>query len=292
MAIFPLILLIVGITACSTAALMIKASHADPLLIAAWRLLIAGALLSPLFFRARRRYPAYPTRQLVWMTLPSAILLAAHFWSWNLGVHMTIIANASLIVNMTAPVMPVIIWITTRERARPMELVGTAIAFGGSLILGVSDLNLDREYFLGDIVCFGSMLTFAFYLAWSRRQRQLPSIWLYAPPVYFMAGMACLLAGWIKTGSPMVHEPREWLLFAALALIPTMTGHSILNHAMQRLPSQLVATMNLGQFIPAAALAWPLFHEKPSGIFAIAALLVIAGALVVIRSHDTARNNR
>ena len=49
-----LLLLLLGIFACSTAAVMIKASATHPTVLSALRLLIAAALLTPLFLRARR----------------------------------------------------------------------------------------------------------------------------------------------------------------------------------------------------------------------------------------------
>jgi len=280
-----IILLVVGVVACSTAALMIKASQADPLLIAAWRLLIASAVLGPLFLAGRRRYPALRLRELLRSAAPAGALLALHFWSWNIGVHQTTIANASLIVNMVAPVMPVIVWFAAREQFHPRELMGTAIAFAGTIILAAADLSLEPEYFLGDLMCFGSMLAFAFYLAWSRRHRQLPSLWLSVVPVYLIAGLLCLLGGCLKTSTPAPTEGREWLLFVGLALIPTITGHSILNHAMKQLRSQVVAVVNLGQFISAALLAWLIFHEVPGLQFVVASVLAVGGALFVVREQ-------
>lgn len=287
MLVFRLILLVTGVAACASAPLMIKAAQSHPMLIAAWRMLIAGTMLMPLFAHARRRYPAYPLRDLLGLTWPAAVLLSLHFWSWNIGVHRTLIANATLVVNMVAPVMPALIWLVTREHARKRELAGTAVAFAGTIWLVGADYRFAPENVVGDMICFGSMLALASYMAWSRRNRQLPSIWLYVPPVYLLGGLMCLAAGGLTTGSLFVAESREWLLIAGLAFVPTLFGHSILNYSMQRLRSQLVAVVTLGQFIPASALAWWLFDETPQAHFPVACVLVVGGALIVLHAQMT-----
>ncbi len=280
------LLLLFGICACSTAATFIRAAQLHPLLIAAWRLLLGGLLLLPAFLVARRRHPQPALRRLLATALPGAVLLALHFWSWNAGLQRAIIANAALIVNMTAPVMPVVVWLLLRERVTRGELVGTAIAFCGVLALAGHDLNLDPRYFVGDAICFGSMLLFAVYLVYARRSRDLPSIWLYVPPVYLIAGGLCLIAGWAVTGDPLPARPAAWQPLLGLAVIPTAIGHSVLNLSMQRLPSQLVAVVNLLQFLPAAILAWIVFKEHPHPVsFPLAVVLVLGGAAITIRTR-------
>jgi drug/metabolite transporter (DMT)-like permease len=283
-----LLVLVLGVIACSTAALMIKAADTDPALVAAWRLLLACPLLWPLHLAARRRHPACPAGRIWRRALPAGLLLAAHFWSWNIGVRWTGIANASLVVNLTPVVMPIIAALLLHERPRVRELLGTAIALAGTILLAAGDAEISARQALGDLVCFGSMLTFAIYLAWGRRSGDLPSIWLYMPPVYLIAGLAGLGAGAAASGTLLPADGREWLLLAGLALVPTITGHTILNHAMRHLRSQVVAIVNLGQFIPAGVLAWCLFDELPGWQSAVAAPLVVGGCVLAI----TARRGR
>ncbi len=43
--------------------------------------------------------------------------------------------------------------------------MATAIALGGVVVLTASDLSLNPVYFAGDLISFGSMLFYAFYMA-------------------------------------------------------------------------------------------------------------------------------
>jgi drug/metabolite transporter (DMT)-like permease len=286
------LVLAAGVCACSTAGVMIKASRTDPLLVAAYRLLLACALLLPAFLRARRRHPEHGLGALARAAVPAALLLAAHFWSWNLSVRMTAVANASLIVNLVAVAMPFVIWVMARERLTARELGGTALALAGTAVLAAADYRLDLRHFAGDLLCFGSMLTFTVYLAWNRRCVHVPTIWLYVPVVYGLAGVVCLALGGWRAGGVLVTDPREAWLMLGLAVVPTIAGHTILNASMRVLRSQVVAVLNLGQFIPAGILAWWCFGEVPGAAFAAAVALVIGGALVVITGSAAAASRR
>jgi len=284
-------LLVVGVVACSTAAPMIRASQTAPELVAAYRLLIASVLLAPAYFRARKRYPDTSLLTLCRQAGPAALLLAIHFWSWNIGVRMTAIVNASLIVNLVPVAMPFVVWFMLRERISRAETRGTALALGGTILLAAADYHISLHCFFGDMICFASMLAFATYLAWNRRAH-LPTIWLYVPLVYLFAGLICLVAGVASGGSILVTSQREGLLLVGLALVPTIIGHTLLNVAMRALRSQLVAITNLGQFIPAGVLAWIAFGEMPARLFPLAATLVIVGALIAILGHRDPRAYR
>jgi drug/metabolite transporter (DMT)-like permease len=280
----PYALLVLGVYACSTAVIMIKASRIDPVLLSAYRLLVAAAALSPLMVRARRRHPGTDA----WADLRRAVvpgaLLGLHFVTWIVGARMTLSANASLIVNLVPVALPFLAFLAAHERLTRGELAGTAVALAGALLLGASDFHLSRRTFWGDVICFGSMLFFALYLAFARRNRGVPDLWLYLVPLYALAGVLCLALALATGRRPGPYSLREWTLVLGLGIVPTVIGHSILNHAMRRLRAQAVSIVNLGQFVFAGAMAFALFREAPTPAFYVASLLLVGGAVVAIRA--------
>jgi drug/metabolite transporter (DMT)-like permease len=78
---------------------------------------------------------------------------------------------------------------------------------------------------------------------------------------------------------------REIAFIVGLGLIPTVTGHSIMNYSMKHLRGQVVSLANLNQFIFAGIMAWILLGEKPIWNFYIACALVVAGAITALRGH-------
>ena len=252
---------------------MIKAASEHPFIIAAARLLIAALFLFPLYLRQRQTYTApYHWRQLRWSLLPG-VILALHFITWNLGVQLTPVANASLIVNMTPAAMPFFLWIFYRERVNRREWGGTLLALSGLALLAVSHHSLSLQFLRGDLICFVSMLLFAAYLALGRRNGARLPLWLYMVPLYFFAGLLCLGTASLFVNPIHAYSFKNALLLVGLALIPTIGGHTILNYSMKFFRGQVVSVANLGQIIFASLMGFLFFGEIPPPAFYLTALL-------------------
>ena len=281
-------MLLGGVFACSTAVIMIKASTVHPLALSAFRLLIAGLALLPLFLRATRRHRDAVGPALLARAAPPAVFLALHFITWTLGARMTLAANASLIVNMVPVAMPLLLHAMLRERVGRGERRGTALAIAGVLLLGLSAARVSLATLAGDAICLVSMLLFAAYLVLGRVNRAVPSIWLYVVPLYLLAGLLCLLVALPVPGAIGRLPAREAALLLGLGLVPTVLGHSALMRAMKVLPPQRVAILNLGQFVFAGVLAGLIFGEVPGPLFYAATALLLAGTVTAIRAPSAA----
>ncbi len=286
----PLILLLLGSYACSTSAIWIKGSSVPPTLLAAYRLLIAAVVLTPLLARdlvARRR--TFGLRQLTPTLLPG-IVLGVHAIAWNWGADKTAVANATLIVTMVPIAMPFFLFVLIREKLTGPELAGTAVSLVGVVMLGAADFRISDDYFAGDAICFGSMLLFAFYMALGRKNRGLPSIWLYVVPMYFIGGLTCLAAAPFEQGPTVTYDAKEIAMILGLALVSTAMGHSILNFCLKHMRGQVVSIINLFQFVYAGIMAVIIWgkDEAPSWAFYPASALVVAGAIIVLKGRRRA----
>lgn len=284
----PYLILIFGVFCCSTSVIFIKIGQTDPIVLSAYRTLIGGTFLIPFVLRVKSLEKP-PLRKILRRALPPAFFLGIHFITWIFGARMTVAANATLIVNMVPVVMPLLLLLVLKERITLPEGIGTLVAITGVIILGVGDFTFSREHALGDAVCFLSMLFYASYLIFGRKNRDLPSIYLYIVPVYIFAGLFCLLIAGIRDltlGGVVWLGPdlkTEMISILGLALIPTVLGHSIINWAMRHLRGQLVVIINLCQFIFAGLMGYLILSEIPHAIFYVASLLVVTGALIIIR---------
>lgn len=261
----PWIGLAVGIVACSTAVIFIKASHTPPVWLAAERLLLAALVLAPLAWRDAQREGGF-TRVRLREALWPAVFLAMHFATWVFAARLIPAANSTLIANLTPVVMPLIALLMLRERVSGRELLATAIGIGGVAALAAGDLDASASYLLGDGLCFLSMVGLAIYLALAR-QRRAGSLWAYVVPIYAIAGGLCALTALALEGPPPLPDAYEALLIAGLALVPTVVGHSLMNRAMGQLRPQVVSLAGLGQVPCAALMAWLLWREVPSPLF-------------------------
>jgi len=275
-------LLFFGVFLGATAVIMIKANTDSPFLIAAYRLLLATLFLSPFFFREKQTFtPKYGRKQFSWSILPG-IFLAVHFITWTIGVPMTTVANASLIVNMTPVVMPLFLWLFYRENVNKFELLGTLIALIGLIVLGLSKSDFSPESVTGDLVCFSSMLCLAAYMALGRKNGSRLPILLYMVPLYLIAGLICLSIGLFFVNPIKPYDLTNVLLFFGLALLPTVGGHTILNYSMKFFRGQVVSVANVGQIVFATILGFLIFGEIPPLTFYLTAALIISGVLVTL----------
>lgn len=280
--VLKVLLLLLSVGAASTAVIMIKASTVHPVLLASLRLFVAAIVLTPVFVRDFRRHRASYTAAHFRASLAPGVVLGVHLMSWIVGARMTPTANASLIVNLMPLAMPFFLWFLVREPLKSHEVLATALALVGVVALTASDLSVDPTYFLGDVICFVSMLFYAFYLALGRRNRHIPTVWLYLVPLYYVA--ACLSMGvallWVNPIQP--YPAREVALILGLGIVPTVVGHSLLNYSMKHFRGQVVTVVNMGQFVFAGLMAYWFFGEVPRWVFAIAALCVAVAAWLVL----------
>lgn len=285
MKVLALLMLLLGIAASAVSFVFIRESTEPPVMLAAWRVLLAALLLSPVYLLARRRHgDASPAAVLGRSLLPGAIL-AAHFVSWVIGVRLTGAANATLIVNLLPLAMPPLMWLMFRERLSAREAFATLLALTGLWLLAREDLEISRSHLVGDVICLLSMVLFAVYLALARRFAALPSLWLYVVPMYAVAGVVALAFAiaaipWLGSIRPQWQWANLLNVFA-LAAISTVIGHSALNFGMQRLRGQTVTVLNMLQFVIAGAVAWWLYAEVPGPAFYQASALLILGVALV-----------
>lgn len=282
------LLLFLGVFGCSTSVILIKASETHPTLVPAVRLLLAALVLAPLFWLDWKKYrAAYTPAHLRRTTLP-ALVLTAHFISWTYGARTTFAAQATLIVNLVPAAMPFFLHAVVGEKINRLEIIGTTIAVAGVLLLSAHDAFTGAGDLAGNLVCFGSMLLFAWYLALGRANRDFPSLWLYVVPVYLQAGLFSFVVAipWLHTFA--FSSAREWLLLSGMAVLPTIIGHSLLNHSLRHFRGQIVSLANVGQFVFAGVMAHFLFGEHPAALFYFASVVVVSGIALVVFSAPTA----
>lgn len=279
------LILLAGIVGAASSVFFIKGSTLAPASLSAARLLIAAAIMTPFMLRAasaRGRAMGWPDLKLA---IPGAIALAIHYATWFVGVRETTASLSTLIVNLSPVLMPFVVYFMMGERITRGEIVGSVIATAGVVLLAMTKDDTGTNTMRGIIVCLISIVLCVLYLAWGRRYGRGTNIFLYIVPLYWMAGfISLLLAIALREGAP----PTSWeqiLIALGAAVVPTVIGHTALNHAMIHLPSQVVSIANLGQFLVVVVLIllFPSLGEKPTWHLLPPAILVLSGSYIVIR---------
>lgn len=277
----PLAYLLLGVFACATSVIWIKQSTIDPVLLSSYRLVLACVCLLPWAIRDYRKHQdRYSWRHIRDASIPG-VVLALHFVTWISGARMTLASNGSLIVNLTPIVTPFFLFALMSEHLIRREIIATLVAVAGLLVLFLTEYRLGLETLQGDLICFGSMLLLALYLSLGRKYRHHPTIVLYLTPLYASAGLVSFVLAYFFASAEPIDWAVEWKWLALLTLVPTLIGHLLLNNALRTFRGQLVALLNMTQFVFAGTIAWLWMGELPAAAFyPAAALAMLAGVIV------------
>lgn len=278
----------VAILAISTAAIFIRLSNAPALIIAFWRLAIATAILAvPALLVPRYREGILALGLRDWLLLSVVgVVLAIHFASWIESLALTSVAASVTLVTLH----PVFVGLASSrlfgEGLPARAWVGVVAALGGGAIIALSDSQRGPEPLLGDLLALiGAVAAAIYFLAGRGFRRRLPLL-AYVVPVYAATSVA-LVAMALIAGDPLTGWPvREYVLFAALAIVPMILGHTLLNYALKYVTAPVIATTVLGEPVGSTILALIILSEVPPGLTVVGALVVLAGiGLVVLESE-------
>jgi drug/metabolite transporter (DMT)-like permease len=280
------LLLAAGIAAVSLAAIFIRYAQLEGLpsfLIAAGRLTVSAALLTP-FVLARhwRLIRALTPRDLL-LALGAGFFLAVHFATWILSLEYTTVLISVVFVTTNVLWVAVLEVLFLRVRLAPLIVIGLFVAFAGGVIIGIADpgdASVGSRPVEGALLALAGAIAMAAYLVIGRRLRAklllLPYIWL----VYGVAALF-LLALLVITRTPVTgYSAAGYLWVVIVALAPQLIGHTSFNYALRYLPATLVGIITQGEPIGAAIAAFILFGQLPLPAQIVGSLLIIAGVIL------------
>jgi drug/metabolite transporter (DMT)-like permease len=282
--------LAVGLVAASQSGNIVRIGDAHPLAIAAWRLVIAAALLAPLAGRGLAQLA-----RLTWkdraLLVAAGAALAAHLVAWIAAVQMTTVANASVIYAINPVLTAGAAWLVFRERVTGRLAVAIALGLVGVALLSWSNIGLKPGQLAGDGAALLCSALFTAYFLLGKRLRNTLDTTVYVTALYGIAA-ACCFAGMALLDLPLVeYDGRTWLCFALMAVVPTMIGHTSFNNAVRWIPAGRIATLTLSEPMLAGVVAYFAWGEAVTGGLLAGYALICASVLVMVlerrRNRDT-----
>ncbi|MBI5517246.1 MAG: DMT family transporter [Deltaproteobacteria bacterium] len=280
--------LTVALLAVSSAALWIRVSRAPALTLSFWRLTYATALLLPFGARpALRGLRALSARERGLVAL-SGVALALHFAFWIASLApsspyaTSVAASATLVAVHPALVAALSPWLSRRPAPRG-AWVGIAFALLGAGVIAAGDAR-GAHRLAGDGLAFLGAVAGAAYFLLGARLRPRLSLLAYVLPVY---ATAALVLGALAAA---FEQPlgglgaREHALFLALAVLPMLVGHTLLNWALGHLPAWTVSATILAEPVASSVLVFVALGEAAPAASAAGAALVLTGLAAVTRA--------
>ena len=262
--------------------------------VGAWRLALAALLLTPWALpRARQEWPSLLRSDVAKLVL-SGLVLAIHFATWLMSLSYTTVASSVILVS-TNPVFVALIshfvlaprgW---GERLGRVAALGIAFAVLGMAVVSYGDLSLRGRALWGDALALFGALAAAVYFLLGRALRQKLSTVAYVWPCYGLAGLT-LVVLCIIGRIPLVGYPgKTYAVFALLALLPQILGHSSFNWALGHFSPTFVSLAILGEPIGATILARALLDERPEPTFFLGGPLILVGIYLASRQEMAER---
>lgn len=273
-----------AVSAVSTAAVLIRLATAPPLVIAFWRLAFATLILAPAAFAVpsiRREMLGQSVRDDLALTAVG-VVLAIHFAAWITSLSLTSVAASVVLVTLH----PVLVGVASAwlfdEGLGGKGWVGVLVAFAGGAVIAWGDASLSGHRLAGDLLALAGAGAVAAYFLAGRGFRRRLSLLAYVVPVYAVAAVT-LLAMAVIADQPIAGWPlSDYLLFLALAVVPMILGHTVLNWSLKHVTAPVVATAILGEPVGASILAWLVLTEVPPLVTVVGGAVVLAGIGLVI----------
>jgi len=277
--------LILGVLAFATASILTRLADAPPLVVGAWRMILATALLTPWALPKFLREAKALQPQDVLALVLAATALALHFATWITSLALTTVASSVILVTTNPIFVALATHFVLKERVSGRQVVAVALALMGSIVVGHGDFRLSGEALLGDLLALlGAVMASAYFML-GRAVRRKMSTLAYVWPCYGVA--ALWLVGFCLVGRQPLggHRPQAYLIFLLLALGPQVLGHSSFNWALGQFSPLMVTLAILGEPVGATVLAILVLSELPPLSAPLGGLLIVAGIYLASRDE-------
>jgi drug/metabolite transporter (DMT)-like permease len=286
---FGLWVLILGAVLISFSGIFVKISELGPTATGFHRLFLA----LPIFWlwmagEARKNPERSPLRLQDWWLLTLCGLFFAGdlvFWHWSL--HMTSVANATLLGNSTPIFVTLAGWLLFGKRFSLLFLLGLALAIGGTAVLVGVSLGHGQRPFLGDLL---GVIVGAFYAGYIMLVGRLRDRFSTATVMGISGIASCLalLAVALASGESLTaHTLLGWAILLALAWLSQVAGQSAIVWSLAHLPAAFGAVTLLINPVAAAFLAWATLGERIGPLQAVGGVVVLIG-IVLARQGSVA----
>ncbi len=282
--VLTVMVLAMAVIAISFSAILVRYSTAPALIIAAYRLIFTTLIITPPVLLLKRDELGRLSLKEFALGLAGGLFLAGHFYSWIASLSMTSVAHSVLFVSMH----PLFVIVASRvffgETISPRAVFGSVIALLGAIIISGGSFQADAGTLPGDLLALSGAVMMTGYLMVGRKLRASYSTLTYTFVVYGAAAAALTIVALISATPLFPYSTLNYLLFAAMAVIPTIMGHSVFNWALKRFSATLISLLFLGEPVGASLLAWFMLNERPEAIFFPGAIMVLFGLAMVVLS--------
>lgn len=247
------------------------------LVIAFYRMAIATAILLPVAVVLKRDEILTLVRKDLGLLALGGLCLAIHFAAWITSLRYVSIATSIVLVNSHPLFVVIASYLFLGERPARRGLVGTAVGLVGMAIISYDALINVQLALKGDALALLGALAVVGYFIVGRKARARMSLLGYVTPLYAACSIFLLALVLIKQDRLAPYGASIWMFLVALAIIPTIVGHTVFNWALKHVRPTAISLAFLGEPVIASLLALIFFAQRPPATTLIGGALVLAG---------------
>ena len=295
----PYLLLLIGILAVSTAAILIRLIllEASALVIAAYRLALSALISGLLLLIAHKSKRTQLNRKDIGLLVLSGVFLSAHFAAWITSLEFISVSSSVILVTTTPLWVALLSPVVLKEKVSSRFYWGMAVAIIGGICIAISSpcrLSSVGLRCSGSVFERGSQtlwgMALALFGAWmasgymliGRKMRLKMDNLSYTTAVYTVSAIVLILVVILRGEKVLGYSPQIYALFVALAVIPQLLGHSVLNYSLEVLPATVVSMALLGEPIGSTILAVIFLNEIPSTLEIIGGIFILLGIVISV----------
>lgn len=271
--------LVLGATLIGFAAIVVRLVDVGPTACAFWRMALAILVLAALRAARADQAPSPRGRALA-VLLVAGLAFATDLALWHRSIHLTTVANATLLSNLSPVFLALALHFGLGERQRQRFWIGLALALAGAGWLVADSLRIGIGTAVGDLLAATTAIFYAIYQYLVSRARRTVStldVMLWAA----IAGAAWLLVITLASGEVLLPASlRGWALLASLALVVHIGGQGLIAWAQASLPVAFSSVALLVQPAAAAVFAAIILGEPFGARQALGAAVILAGIVI------------
>ena len=279
--------LLLGGAAIGCSPIFVRVSEVGPLATAFWRLTLALLPLLVMYGRepvgANGHRRPRTLREHAEVSAPG-LLLAADLATWHLSLHLTSVANSTLLVNAAPIFVTLFSWLVLRQKIRSGFLIGLVVALIGIVVLKGGPRALGGGTIKGDGMAVLAAAFYAGYILLLGRVRRTYAtmtimVWSTAAAAAFTG-----LLTWFVEPAFLPATIAGWMVLIGLAWVSHAAGQGLIAFALAWLPPMLSSLTLLIQPVVASMLAWALLKEPVTGAQMAGGAIVLTGILLARRA--------
>jgi len=261
-----------------------KTMSVDASAIVFYRILIGA----PLMFAMALLTGGGVSIELMKRTALPGILFAFSMITGFASVMMTSIANATLITTLQPVLVLLIAPKMFGERLRPRQLLYSACAFVGVLLVVLAAASTSGAHLSGDLLSVANVCIWTGYFVLSKKRR-LAGVhsWSYLAAVFLWSAVVVLPYGMIFSSDLGNMSNADWGRILAMAIGPGIVGHGLMTWAQSHVDVTLASLLGLLSPVISTGLAWIILDQNLTMWQTVGAIGVLISLAYLVREQRT-----